>query len=280
MPIINQIVKGDGSPAPAHYIEFPVDANGVMARPTTIMDFDGVKELGACALYYLYSTNTTISGAIIFNDLEWVHGNNAMYYTFNGCTGVTSFEFPRFKTMISAFMRTCDGCTSLTTVKVPSLKYIGSGSASGTFRGCILLSSIYFPAINNSSFGSNLSLNGMCTNCVNITLHFPTNVQATVEALTGYSTTAPFGATSGTVLFDLPATVILTGANSQAYERNPKDDTGTALSWRKQDTGTLSTPITDWTPYYTSGTTDPAVSDTIYSDAACTVAETTISSIA
>lgn len=280
MPIMNTVIQGSGGSAPAHYVEFPVDANGVMARPTTIMDFDGVKELDASALYYLYSTNTTISGAIIFNDLEWVHGTNAMYYAFSGCTGVTSFDLPRFKTMNSAFTRTCEGCTSLTTVKVPSLKYIGSGSANSTFRGCISLSSIYFPAINNSSFGSNLSLNAMCTNCVNITLHFPSNVQSIVEGLTGYSTTAPFGATSGTVLFDLPATVILTGANSQAYERNPKDDTGTALSWRKQDTGTQARPITDWTPFYTSGTTDPAVNDTIYSDSACTTAVTTISSIA
>jgi hypothetical protein len=46
----------------------------------------------------------------------------------------------------------------------------------------------------------------MCSAIPNITLHFPSNVQSVIEGLDGYSATAPFGAVSGTVLFDLPAT--------------------------------------------------------------------------
>ena len=85
-----------------------------------------------------------------------------------------------------------------------------------------------------------------------------------------------FNALNTTVLFDLPATYTLTGADSVTYTRNPKYDTATALAWKVGAYGT-----TNFTPaYYTSGTTDPVVSDTIYSDAACTTAVTTISAIA
>jgi hypothetical protein len=116
----------------------------------------------------------------------------------------------------------------------------------------------------------------MCGSITNITLHFPSNTQAKVETLSGYSTTAPFGATSGTVLFDLPATNTLSGADSNTYSRNPKYDTATSLAWKVGAYGT-----TNFTPaYYTSGTTDPSASDAIYSDAACTQSVTTITAIA
>ena len=119
------------------------------------------------------------------------------------------------------------------------------------------------------------ALYGVYTKC-----YFPANTQDVVTNLTGYSATTPFGATSGTVLFDLPSSYMLTGVNEVIYERNPKYDTQTALAWRIQDTGDLPTITIDWTPFYTSGTTDPQVGATIYSDAACTTAVTTISTIA
>jgi hypothetical protein len=116
----------------------------------------------------------------------------------------------------------------------------------------------------------------MCSGIPNITLHFPSNTQAAVETLVGYSTTAPFGATAGTVLFDLPATYTLTGADSNTYSRNPKYDTATSLAWKVGAYGT-----TNFTPaYYTSGLTDPTVGTTIYSDSACTTSVTTVSAIA
>ena len=82
------------------------------------------------------------------------------------------------------------------------------------------------------------------------------------------------GGTNTTVLYDLPATNILTGADTKEYERNPKYDTATALAWRINGT------MPNTTTYYTSGLTDPTVGTTIYSDSACTIAETTVDSIA
>ena len=103
------------------------------------------------------------------------------------------------------------------------------------------------------------------------TVHFPSNIQSVIGSWA--SVTSGFGGTNTTVLFDLPATVTLTGANSVDYQRNPNYDTGTALAWYN---GTDGYEV----PFYTSGTSDPTTGATIYSDSACTTAVTTISSIA
>ena len=155
-------------------------------------------------------------------------------------------------------------------IKFDSLKSVSSAPyehLSNFFYGVTGLTTLYFPAIKN--YSSN-SFSDMLTDVSNVTVHIPSNIVGTIS----------FGGTNTTVLKDLPAVVILTGANSQEYERNPKYDTQTALAWRKKDGGTNLEPVVDFTPFYTSSTTDPAVSDTIYSDAACTTAVTTISSIA
>ena len=103
------------------------------------------------------------------------------------------------------------------------------------------------------------------------TVHFPANMQSVIGSWS--DVVNGFNGTNTTVLFDLPSTQPLTGADTNVYDRNPKYDTGSALAWK--------IGIDNPEPvYYTSGTTDPAVSDTIYSDAACTTAVTTISSIA
>ena len=85
---------------------------------------------------------------------------------------------------------------------------------------------------------------------------------------------APFAASTGfdVISFKMREVSQLTGADTNTYTRNPLYDTDSALAWR---VGDVLTPV-----YYTSGTSFPAVSDTIYSDAECTVSETTISAIA
>lgn len=237
---------------------------------------------GSAACQYMFNnciglTNVSLPSLIVITALSGLSS------AFTGCTGLVSIDIGSLieasgKTALSNLVA---GCTSLTGVNVSSLKTIGKNACGVMCANCTNLTSLSFPAVTPNSFGTYIdAFVNMCQNIPNITLHFPSNTQAKIETLTGYSATAPFGAVAGTVLFDLPATVILTGANSQAYERSPKDDTATALAWRKQDTGTSPNLVIDWTPYYTSGTTDPAVSDTIYSDSACTTAVTTISSIA
>ena len=220
---------------------------------------------------------------------------NGFYQSFYNCTGITSVDLSSLE-VIGYCSGMFNGCTSITgsldlskvvsicanygaqymfskagisSVDLSSLKTINSQRAAFyMFSNCTGLTSIYLPAIktiNGSEAVSNF-INGV-SNC---TIHLPSN----------FSGNPNFGGTNTTVLKDLPATNILTGADTVEYERNPKYDTVTALAWRVKDGGTYNEPIIDWTPYYTSGLTDPTVGTTIYSDSACTIAETTVSSIA
>lgn len=132
---------------------------------------------------------------------------------FSGCTGLTNTNFLQSLQTINA-TQACEymfyNCTGLTSATFTSLSQIGgSNSCRYMFAGCTNLTDIYYPALigflGSSSVKKSVFTN-MCMGVTNVTLHFPSNMQSEVGTLTGYSTTAPFGATAGTVLFDLPAT--------------------------------------------------------------------------
>lgn len=207
--------------------------------------------------------------SIDLSSLMVVDAFDGCQHMFSGCTGITSVNLSSlvYTGKQTACQYMFGGCTGITNIHFDSLKKTeGPSSLLNMFYNCTGLTDVYFPAITGVIKDNNRLLNG----CTNVTVHLPSN----------FSITQDFGGTNTTVLKDLPAVVILTGANTVEYERNPKYDTATALAWRVKDTGTASSPVIDWTPYYTSGLTDPQVSDTIYSDSACTVAVTTIDSIA
>lgn len=265
---------------------------------TGTIDLSNVKYLsgyGTCE--YMFAKCPYITG-INFSNLEAICGlNGATFDNFTAqCTALTSVNVDKFYQMSGSntFDRAFNGCTALTSFKFTSLKiFYGSNNGAGFFTytfGGSGIQDIYFPAVKESTFymPNNTTLYTYCMSNIiygvtGCTLHFPKNLDpaggsTVLSSLNGYPN---FSGINTILAFDQPSTVILTGANSQAYERSPKDDTATALAWRKQDVGTIQQGFTvDWTPYYTSGLTDPAVSDTIYSDSACTVAVTTISSIA
>lgn len=174
------------------------------------------------------------------------------------------------------FSSICDGCSALTTVKLDSFKKnLSSRTFTNAFKGTAL-TTLSFPAL--ATPGNTNVFDNMLSGVTGCTVHFPSNMQSVIGSWA--SVTGGFSGTNTTVLFDLPSTAHLIGVNTTEYERNPKYDTATALAWRVKDTGTDYDPIIDWTAFYTSGTTDPAVGTTIYSDSACTVAVTTIDSIA
>lgn len=195
------------------------------------------------------------------------------YRMFEGCTGLTSVDLSSLTSCSYGtndhFKEGFSGCTELIDVNLSSLSILGCQRAmQDMFKNCSKLTVLSFPCLKTVDFANSIST--LITGVDGCTLHFPSNMQSKI---TGITTT--FGGTNTTVLFDLPATNTLTGADTVTYTRNPKYDTGTALAWKVGAYGT-----TNFTPaYYTSGTIDPVVSDTIYSDAACTTAVTTINSI-
>lgn len=241
---------------------------------------DKITSVNLSSLKYVFGSgtlntmfyNTRISGTLNLSKLEVIK-DNSMHNAF-GITDITGVNLDNLCVVGTGGCGSIFyNCSNLTTVNLKSLKTITEYFS--IFDTCSNLTDIYFPAlysIGPDGFGDYGWRNDTCT------VHFPSNMQSTIESLNGYSSS--FGGAAGiSFVYDLPATNHLVGANSVEYERNPKYDTASALAWRVKDTGEAEKPTIDWTPFYTSGTTSPAVSDTIYSDDTCTTVVTTISSI-
>ena len=243
---------------------------------TGVLDLSSLTTVpGGDGCSYMFGFCKEITSVDLSSLRELYGGNRAINSMFYGCSKLATADLSSLVTMETT--RCCGtifyGCTSLTSVFLSSLTYItGSSCLENAFQNCTSLTSLSFPAL--AQFGSNTNqFNSMLYGVTGCTVHFPSNLQSVIGSWS--SVTGGFGGTNTTVLFDLPATVKLTGANTNTFVRNPKYDTATALAWRIGNYYGFNL-----TPYYTSGTTDPQVGDTIYSDAACTTAVTTISSIA
>lgn len=297
--------------APAYYIE-RLNENGTLKRTTQLINLNGITNIGDSSLAYEYSnlvfpSNTNID----LSSLTSLSFNRSCYSLFSNSTGINSVIMGNIEkitgayALSAAFSRAdisnidlgklvvasadsccsemCYGCNSLYSFYFLSLKNIVGNSISRAFNQCLNLQDVYFSAIMASgTFSYRNELQTLLNSNVNgCTIHFPANLDpqggsTVISSLYGYPN---FGGTNTVLVFDLPSTLLLTGANSQVYERSPKYDTVSALAWRKQDTGTSPNFIIDWTPFYTSTTNDPQVGDTIYSDSACTTAVTTVASI-
>lgn len=120
--------------------------------------------------------------------------NSGEYFTstFVGCTALTNVEFPEM-TDVQTNGTFCN-CTSLVSVSFPKATFFKSASA---FYRCSSLPSISFP--NVTQFIMDTSTFYGCTALTEI--HFRADMQATVEALSGYA--SKWGATNATIYFDL-----------------------------------------------------------------------------
>ena len=295
MPIINQVVKGGGGTRPTYYVEKKLDANGKLVQGDALFDFTGVRDIGSNILQYAFYENTNIRGQVSMPDLVTLSGQYALGYCFNRCIHITSFSMPVLATITNSYaLSFAFGNTGITSAVFPALTSITAGlvfdycfaacnsltkaefpslsTAEGyaifenTFINCSALEDVYFYALTPSSFGTGTTLfNNMLQNCSGVTVHFPMAIQSTISSWS--SVTDGFSGTNTTVLFDIVTS--LTGADSNTYSRSQKNSTSTAIAWTYNDT-----------IYYTSGTSEPSVGDTIYSDAACTTTVTTIDSIA
>lgn len=144
--------------------------------------------------------------------------NSPMFYNgFKGCTALTDVNFPLLRNSGQHFINTFYGCTALKNVEFPemtnakmettfynctslvsvSLPKATLFESNGAFYGCSSLPSISFP--NVTRFNMATSTFYGCTALTEI--HFRADMQATVEALSGYS--SKWGATNATIYFDL-----------------------------------------------------------------------------
>lgn len=210
-----------------------VSAQGVYQMPSSSFAFSfpsNATNIGPYVFAYalIYCTSLT---SVDLSSLVTVSGDRAFNHAFFGCTSLTSVDLSSLTTVSSqyAFDYAFYGCTSLTSVDLSSLTTISgqyvfeyafsntaitsvvfsslatvSGSLvfTGAFYGCSSLSSISFPSLTTSSFGSSKNqFNSMLSGCTGVTVHFPAAIQSTIGSWT--SVTNGFGGTNTTVLFDL-----------------------------------------------------------------------------
>ncbi len=147
-----------------------------------------------------------------FDSLEILAGYYCSQGMFSGCTALETINFPNLKTIGRNLIGGSNGgecsgmfsgCTKLANVYFPKLENIlgDSSPCVSMFSSCTALTSISFPSLINIEY-SNAFSTTIFSGCKNLlAIHFRTDMQATVEAMTGYD--SKWGATNATIYFDL-----------------------------------------------------------------------------
>ena len=262
---------------------------------------------GYYAMYYCFAYSSVEN--VDFSSLKHVFGNNGMAYcfresslksinlsslekigtygmhsVFERCNNLTSMRFPSLVTVYGNYgvVGFINGCSKLVSCIFDSLSDISYGETFYySFYSCYNLKDIYFYALTENSFGTKRNQFSMLSGVTGCTVHFPKNLdpQTGSTIITEISGYPNFQGSNTVLVYDLPSTNHLIGANTIEYERNAKYDTESALAWRVKDTGSGANMVINWTPYYTSTNNDPQVGDMIYSDPECTTIITTVDSI-
>lgn len=168
MPIINQIVKGGGGSAPAHYVEKGVSSGTLVNNAASFIDLTGVTDLGGFALAYAYYGNMNINPNVNMSSLTQISGRYALFYTF-AHSGITSLDMSNVTqiTGSNACENMCAECSLLTSVDLGSLGDITGLSAS--FQDCSNLTSVDLSGATAIS-GADSTFYG-CTGLTSIDLH-------------------------------------------------------------------------------------------------------------
>lgn len=139
-------------------------------------------------------------------------GNYVLFGAFYASSGIVSANMDALETCNStSALQSCFLlCNNLITASFASLyQILGANALNTAFAYATKIENIYFNSLTSSSFGS---VKSQFTNMmqgtgstVTHTIHFPSNLESTIQTLTGYPL---FGGTSGKVVcaFDLPAT--------------------------------------------------------------------------
>lgn len=269
----------------------------VDCQATEMPDFSNIETLGDSAMSGSFQ-RSAITGVINLGKITTVE--KSLGNAFMDCPNITGLIFSKKGASInnqvlgSAFVRTTGLKTAvfrMTSISSSSISFASdafnnSGIEKAHFNnlnyavlnglGRVFYSTPYLTDVYFYKFAIDASPNKGCFGSIvyqqmfngktePVNIHFPIASQAFVESMTYYAD--KWGATNGTILFDLVTS--LAGADSNTYVREQDESTSTANAW-----------LYNSTLYYTSGTTEPQVGDTIYSDSACTTAVTTISAIA
>lgn len=133
-------------------------------------------------------------------------GNYGLYQTFTR-TQLTSVLLPSLR-ILGDFGLAWAFANSyqITSASFPSLRVVGANGLDMTFAYNDTLQTVSFGALTSNSFesGDESAFNSMLYNDEDVTVHFPSNLQAVIG--NWQSVSDGFGGTNTTILFDLPAT--------------------------------------------------------------------------
>lgn len=150
--------------------------NNTLESGIHFIDTEGILSLDNSILAYAYISANFINQNLNFLDLVEVK-ENSLLGTFRG-SNIKTFSFKK-------------------------LSKIGSSGLNMAFASCNSLTDISFFALTSSSVIASNAFDNMVSNCVNVTIHFPSNLNpSTISSLTGYPN---FGGINTTLTFDLPA---------------------------------------------------------------------------
>ena len=154
-----------------------------------------------------YAFNYTGLTSVDLSDLTTISGNYAMQGAFDHATSLASVNLSGLTTISgsNAMYAAFKNC-ALTSVTFSSLSTLSGQSALiNAFMSCSSLSTLSFPALKSTSFGSyTTQFQSMLSGVTGCTVHFPSNLQSVIGSWS--SVTGGFGGTNTTVLFDLTAT--------------------------------------------------------------------------
>jgi hypothetical protein len=138
-------------------------------------------------------------------DLGLLESCNTISYAFKGCKKLKTANLASIKNIKTGSALFQD-CVALISVDLSSLETLQSSAFTYAFQGCSKIPSLSFPSlisIQSNSFGTGSYSGYAFKNCTALTeIHFRADMQATIEAMSGYS--AKWGAPSTcTIYFDL-----------------------------------------------------------------------------
>jgi len=183
----------------------PTLASVNLSSLTTVSGLNGLSQ----------SFRNTALTSVNLSSLTTISGNSGLSSAFSNCASLASVDLSSLTTISgSNGLSSAFQSTALTSVNLSSLTTVsGSTAMNGTFYSCKNLSTLSFPALTTTSFGSytnqfsNMfnSSTGSTSSTSGLTVHFPSNLQATIQGLDGYPT---FGGSASliTLAFDLTAT--------------------------------------------------------------------------
>lgn len=159
-------------------------------------------------VYAVRAFDSACSGSYVSNinltKLRIISGEGAFNNTFQNCN-IPNVFLNSLETINAS--NACNGMFRFAKVQVVELNNLttikGQNACTYMFNNC-KITSIRFPkltVVDSSVFGST-SVNGIFSGCTALTeIHFRADMQAMVEAMSGYS--AKWGATNATIYFDL-----------------------------------------------------------------------------